>query len=179
MITLSQKLRHCLGVSTLLMSCLGSGHAGAAIYAATEWPLALTTTKISKLDVQWVAERETFTTATLTTRLKLGELTIDVDVGGVPVRGEDVAVRLAVANQDRGPGQGYMFTGDDGAEVQRLSVTLAEGSGGSLLTCDALLGLCQLSGGAQEQHTVSLYADSGQSAAEGHYQAMIDVLIYT
>lgn len=179
MITLSQKLRHCLGVITLLMSCLGSGHVGAAIYAATETSLTLTTTKISKLDVQWVAEREHFTTATLTTRLKLGELTIDVEVGGAPISGEDIAVRLAAANQDRGPGQGFMFTDDDGAGVQHLSVTLAEGSEGSLLTCDALLGLCPLSGEAQEQHTVSLYADSGQSAAEGHYQAMIDVLIYT
>ncbi|RTP84549.1 hypothetical protein [Enterobacter asburiae] len=179
MITLSQRLRHGLGVSALLMFCLGSGHVVAAIYAATETPLTLTTTKISKLDLQWTVEKKTFATATLTTRLKLGELTIDVDVGGAPINGEDVAVRLATVNQGSGPGQGYMYTDDEGADVQRLSVTLAGGSEGSLLTCDTSLGLCPLSGEAQERHTVSLWANSGQSAAEGHYTAVIDVQVYT
>ncbi|WP_371973013.1 hypothetical protein ACB496_15500 [Lelliottia nimipressuralis] len=178
MITLSQTLRYGLGVSALLMSCLGSGHAGAAIYAATETPLTLTTTSITELNLLWVSERETFATATLTTRLKLGELRIDVEVGGAAVAGNDVAVKLAEANQDDGPGLGHMAT-EEGPTGQRLNVTLAEGSEGHPLTCDTILGLCPLSGEANERHTVSVWADSGQSVAEGHYQAIIDVLIYT
>ncbi|WP_163305895.1 hypothetical protein [Enterobacter ludwigii] len=179
MITLSQALRQGLGGSILLMSCLGCEHAGAAIFAATETPLTLTTTSISKLDLNWFAEKSSFFPATLTTRLKLGELRIDVEVGGMPVSGKDVAVKLTAEYQNDGPGQGYMLTKDEGAPVQHLSVTLAEGSEGSQLACDTILGLCPLSGEVQERHTVSLWADSGQSAAEGVYQAMIDVQIYT
>ncbi|CAM4183535.1 MULTISPECIES: hypothetical protein [Lelliottia] len=179
MVALLKTLRHGPGVIALLVSCLGCEHAGAAIYAVKETPLTLTTTRISKLELHWLPEKETFTTATLTTRLKLGELTIDVDVGGAPVPGGDVAVRLSSANQGSGPGQGYMFTDDDDADGQQLSVTLAGGSEGSPLKCGIPPGLCQLSGEAQERHTVSLWADSGQSAAEGIYTAMIDVQIYT
>ncbi|CAI1000939.1 MULTISPECIES: hypothetical protein [Serratia] len=176
---MSQKFRYGLCVSAFLMSFLGSEHAGATIYAATETPLTLTTTSISKLDLSWVAEKASFFPATLTTRLKLGELRIDVEVGGMPISGKNVAVKLTAEYQNGGPGRGYMLTKDEEAPVQRLSVTLAEGSEGSQLACDAALGLCPLSGEAQERYSVSLWADSGQSAVEGAYQAMIDVEIYT
>ncbi|MCS4267313.1 hypothetical protein [Serratia sp. BIGb0163] len=161
------------------MTCLCSEYATAAIYEVSENSLTLTTTRITTLKVDWIAEKEKFTTATLTTRLKLGELRIEVGVEGESVEGKDVAVRLSTDYQGAGPGQGTMVTEDDGADVQRLNVTLFEGSGGTPLTCDNSLMLCPLSGEKQEIHTVSLWADSSQSAAEGHYQAIIDVLIYT